>query len=689
MKNCNTEAKLIYRTLSDKFFVINKPVNWTLTKRKKKKEKVGVEVDAKGRKHDEKEAEFLRKNNNSAEKLRQSSGHTNEQFVNALRNLSRAEKNAFLFTNSSLYFYNDFNFTFGDRTSNMNACDGTFVEKHYIESVLQYDMHGEIYFPYKLPIYMSGLVICCRDHIIYRKFLQMINENKIIRKYRCLVHDPFSFDKIRQVSSFQREKDIYADIVHPLGEEYSENTYEQVKKNKEKNIGNKMALSLSIASLEGQKEASDFFPFHNFFGDNAYSSKYSYNLAELKIKQLKENMNYQMEEYKNERRNRGKMCRRGEKASTRESNQSNDHFMTAFLRKSPPIKSLNHFLLAHMKRNNSKKELDSGDVRTDHWKEVTLWKNTPLHIDHHEREEKCESADTPLYNCFSPSEEKKDLKEDCICNPNLNSLRVPRDGRVNFPLSLFFNEGNFFFFDKKIMNSSVQISMIYKVQNFEDYVRKKKKVPINYERGNSYVEHLRGDIYLVDFVLLDNHKPDLIRFLFSEMNTPIINDTVFDKGSLKRDIINEMILLGAKSGSGEHVPGIHASHGNSPNIFEDKYTDDKVEKSANEGTVNEDNIYREYMEKAYEPEINAFTIPNTDSSGCANNKKKIHVHNYFVCEMDDHKNMENCSESGNLNNKKVSTNNTSLCLELYQLQFIDPLNGDRINIENSLPRSWK
>lgn len=37
MKSQINEVKLIYRTLSDQFFVIHKPVNWTLKKKKKEK----------------------------------------------------------------------------------------------------------------------------------------------------------------------------------------------------------------------------------------------------------------------------------------------------------------------------------------------------------------------------------------------------------------------------------------------------------------------------------------------------------------------------------------------------------------------------------------------------------------------------------------------------------------------------
>ncbi|KNC36400.1 hypothetical protein PFLG_01730, partial [Plasmodium falciparum RAJ116] len=123
MKSQINEVKLIYRTLSDQFFVIHKPVNWTLKKKKKEKSCPNSS--------NEYIKDIYDKNINlDKNKITINNNDNNIEYIDyksTLQNLSNAEKNAYFYTNSSLFMYNNFNTNTHDE----------LVEKYYVESMFQ------------------------------------------------------------------------------------------------------------------------------------------------------------------------------------------------------------------------------------------------------------------------------------------------------------------------------------------------------------------------------------------------------------------------------------------------------------------------------------------------------------------------------------------------------------------------
>ncbi|CRG99366.1 conserved Plasmodium protein, unknown function [Plasmodium relictum] len=632
MKN-NKEIKLIYRTLNDNFFVINKPVNWTLKKKK-------VIRDIKFSKCSEDYNKEENKNEDT-------------KYINVLKNLSNSEKNTFLFTNSSSYFYNNFNFNLNESNSkakdkeNVNdykrILHNKFIEKYYLESILKCETKTDIYFPYKLPIYMSGLVICCRDYYIYKKFLQMIDENKLIRKYRCLINNPFVFIHNKR-NDYKKEENAKENL-KPLENKFNQNKY--VNKINDRQICKKVYLS-NISSLLAQKEVSEMFPFYNFFDNNSYSSSYWYNITNLEIEKLNEKLSFLLENDKRE--STSKMER---KSGIDTEKENNDYFINAYLKKSQPIKSLTNFF-SYIFNNviNDFSYLKRGKNIIEEFEEQ---KDQEIMI---------------FYNSTHKKSEKELKICDNIYNLNLKHLYNSKK-RILFPLSLFFNEGNFFFFDKEISKNSLKFSMIYKIKNYKKYLE--KNIFLNNEKSINYNLENFDNIFLIEFILLNNHKPDLIRFFFSETSTPIINDNIFYKNNFKNDIINELILI--KENNNLHI---------NSSIFEDKYSDNSHIFS-DEKIKDYNKKYNDNLLDKYKLNKNAFTIPDDNSLNNVNEKVKLNLNNYFINET---KNSIDDNDYHKYNTNKKFPKNNNLCLELYQLQFCDPINNDFIKIENSLSTSW-
>ncbi|GAW80219.1 hypothetical protein, conserved [Plasmodium gonderi] len=709
MKNCNREIKLIYRTLSDKFFVINKPVNWTLTRKKnKQKEEEGKNVKC---------SSVLSVNNeikppdgqmNWECAKEKSNIHEKKKFLLTLKNLSVAEKNAFLFTNSPLYLYNDFKFNIGGTASDQNDEKNKFIEKYYVESVLKCETNEDIYYPYKLPIYMSGLVICCRDLFIYNKFLKMIKENKLIRKYRCLINDPFVFVENNKVTVFRENGYNYGDHMNSFfvsEKNVTDSSTHLLMNNKKNEIGNKKFI-LFLKSLQAQKEATDMFPFHNFFSDNTYSTTYCRHLVHLGIDKWKAKINNHLESEKNNRRNdksRRVFYQKGRNMTRGIPPVDCDYFISAPLKRNPPIKSLNHFLSNFLHNNDivtnangeyevcldtTVEECDDMESELNH-----VASGTEEEGEHIENDRRVNKKKNDRKSSSSQKEESKNGNN--IYNIHWENAHMSKNGKVKFPASLFFNEGNFYTIDKEITKNSVSISMIYKVENYGEYVKKHKNTLFKREQNiNSYVNNFYN-IYIIEFVLLDNPKPDLIRFFFSELNTPIINDNLFDKKSFKKDIINETILQMIEKEQTYSSPSTFYSQFD---ITRHSY-DKKCQVNVNNlqpntyGTQEADKKYKEYLRKSHDPQVNAFTIPSdyASSRGLAHKEEKIKLNNYFIhqtCTSSMHSEMGNYYEQNTREKIKSKNENMNLCLELFQLQFLDPLNGDYVNIENSLPTTW-
>ncbi|KJP88649.1 hypothetical protein AK88_01729 [Plasmodium fragile] len=671
MKNCNRETKLIYRTLSDKFFVINKPVNWTLTKKKTKRaEEGGGALAPTG-----KPSPLFSRNSDKAKCVEQtdypndkqrSNMYRRERFLSQMNNLSSAEKNAFLYTNSALYLYNDFNFTLSGNSSTENNHKDKIVQKYYVESLLKCETDGDVYYPYKLPIYMSGLVICCRDLLIYKKFLQMIRENKLVRKYRCLVRDPFISVESNKVSLFRETANTHACA-------YTSTNGEDNK------IDHRTAIHF-LKSLQAQKEASDMFPYHNFFADNPYSSSYCYRLADLAIDECKRGVNptCSINKEGNNKNGSNRPYRGGRFTAREEKTLNFDHFVSAFLRRSPPVKSLNRFLSNLLNNNNATlNESDEYDLE----RENELRVNPPIGYTEQEKHKHSDSSvsrtngDHLLYDV--------QMQKECLS----------KEGKIKFPLSLYFNQGNFFTFDKKFEQNSIPVSMIYRMENYRAYLKRNLKTCLKEDGVNMFLNK-NSNICIIEFVFLDNPKPDLIRFFFSELNTPIINDNIFDRNSFKRDVIGEVIWKQLDGSYADLSPPLAGS----PLFDEPTHLGVEVEQedgvqSTTWGFQNRDRKIKEYLLKTRDPDVNAFTIPGmgVTSQSCEQKVQKINSSNFIIQDSSSsgghdeggHK----CPQSSGQQMKR-SNNNTNLCLELFQLQFLDPINGDHVKIENSLPSAW-
>ncbi|KNA00357.1 hypothetical protein PVNG_00991 [Plasmodium vivax North Korean] len=664
MQNCNRETKLIYRTLGDKFFVINKPVNWTLTRKKaKREEEGGGRLAPTGKKP----SPPLSKSSNITKSVeetdcpndkRRSSLHTKKHLLSQLKKLSSAEKNAFLYTNSALYLYNDFNFNLRGNSTEHNRKD-KIAEKHYVESLLNCETNGAVYYPYKLPTYMSGLVICCRDLLIYKKFLQMIGENKLVRKYRCLVNNPFVF--------------VEGNKVEFLREEPSRCSYAHRSKNEGKNKIDGRKAILFIRSLQAQKQVSDMFPYHNFFADNPYSSSYCYRLAELTIDEWKGRVHPTTCRANKEGNNKHRSStphRGGRCTTSREENPLHfDHFVSAFLRRSPPVKSLNRFLSNLLSNGTTLK--GSGEYDLGHEKELQV--SPPIGQAEQEKHKHGNPSVSLPYGGHFPYDVE------------MQNGSLSKDGKIKFPLSLYFNEGNFFTLDKRFEDNSVPVSMVYRVESYRDYLRRNAKALLEEGQGVNLALDKYCNVFIIQFILLENAKPDLVRHFFSEMKTPIINDNIFDGNSFKRDVIGEVIL--------EQLEGSHADSsprvGGSPLFDVDTHLGVALDdaQSTTWGLQNRDGKVREYLLKARAPHVNAFTIPGAGVAPQGpeqqvhqvQNVQTAHPSNFIIQESPRGRN----DEEG-----KLSSKNANLCLELFQLQFLDPISGDHVKIENSLPSAW-
>ncbi|CAD2102938.1 hypothetical protein YYG_02695 [Plasmodium vinckei petteri] len=668
MKNGNKEVKLIYRKLNDNFFIINKPVNWVLGKRRKIDEQ----------KHNASNY-FLNDYISSLKnEIRENCNKGNNyDYVSNLTNLSISEKNAFLYTNSPLYMYNNLNSNLLCNTNKIkntsNIYNNIFIEKNYIESVVKHDSSTHIYYPYKLPIYVSGLVICCNNYLIYKKFIQMINENKLIRKYRCLVSSPFSLvdTKNDDVDRFKKNNTIFfseenAQFITknanvPSNYKYETNINNQIKSKNNEDIkyNTTQKVFQNISSLQAQKEASIIFPFYNFFDENIYSTKYLYNLLDCEISKLKQ-------------QNNGKV-------------PIEKHFISTNLVKSSPITSLNNltsFLLnnaitnsfdnIHLENISEQVNLKKGDFNKG---------NKTMGF--HEKE-------------LNPEPSNKTNKQNDCCGVELkkNFMKRVIDGEIDFPFSFFFNQSNLYFFEKKVGKDSKQFSMIYSIENYKDYLEKNKNViPSLYDqrmekqncvKRNRNLEYNFSNIYIIDFILLDNLKTDLIRFFFSEMKTPIIYDNIFYKNCFKIDIINEILTQQLEKTIDKNVYKENAN-----DIFYDKYFNNS-EYTYKKSKTNENKIINEHIYMATPNHFDSFTIPfekNTPTKTSEQNKIKLNQNSYFINERINQKHTDDSRQKYNKDESFISKNN-NLCLELYQLQFIDPINNDHIIVENSLPSSW-
>ncbi|CAD2102936.1 conserved Plasmodium protein, unknown function [Plasmodium vinckei] len=672
MKNGNKEVKLIYRKLNDNFFIINKPVNWVLGKRRKIDEQ----------KHNASNY-FLNDYISSLKnEIRENCNKGNNyDYVSNLTNLSISEKNAFLYTNSPLYMYNNLNSNLLCNTNKIkntsNIYNNIFIEKNYIESVVKHDSSTHIYYPYKLPIYVSGLVICCNNYLIYKKFIQMINENKLIRKYRCLVSSPFSLvgTKNDDVDSFKKNNTIFfseenaqfitKSVNVPSNYKYETNINNQIKSKNNEDIkyNTTQKVFQNISSLQAQKEASIIFPFYNFFDENIYSTKYLYNLVDCEISKLKQQNNEKVPIEK--------------------------HFISTNLVKSSPITSLNNltsFFLnnaitnsfdnIHLENISEQVNLKKGDFSEG---------NKTMGF--HENE-------------LNPEPSNTTNKQNDCCGVELkkNSMKRIIDGEIDFPFSFFFNQGNLYFFEKKVGKDSKQFSMIYSIENYKDYLEKNKNaIPSLYDqimekqdcvKRNRNLEYNFSNIYIIDFILLDNLKTDLIRFFFSEMKTPIIYDNIFYKNCFKIDIINEILTQQLEKTIDKNV-----YKENENDIFYDKYFNNS-EYTYKKSKTNENKIINEHIYMTTPNHFDSFTIPfekNTTTKTSEQNKIKLNQNSYFINERINQKHTDDSRQKYNKDESFISKNNkinNNLCLELYQLQFIDPINNDHIIVENSLPSSW-
>ncbi|CAA9987426.1 conserved Plasmodium protein, unknown function [Plasmodium knowlesi strain H] len=688
MKNCNSETKLIYRTLSDKFFVINKPVKWTLTRKKTERaEEGGGGLGPTGT-----PSPLLSRNSDKTKSVEvtdylnekyRSNTYRRKSFLNHIKNLSNAEKNAFLYTNSALYLYNDFNFNLGGNSTENNHKD-KFVEKYYVESLLNCETNGDVYYPYKLPIYMSGLVICCRDLLIYKKFLQMIRENKLVRKYRCLVHDPFVFVENNKVRFSQEGGYNYRNrrgLIPPMEEPSNTHPYGYTRKNDEENKIDPIKATHFLKSLQAQKEASDMFPYYNFFADNPYSSSYCYRLGDLTIDEWKRRVNSTKCSIKKEgdSKHKCKTPHRGGRVTARDEKTLNfDNFISAFLKRSRPVKCLNRVLFSLL--HSDEKTMSESD-EYDLGRENEPGVNLPVG----KREQEKDKHGGSFVNRTNGRHFHYDVQIPNEC--------LSKDGKIKFPLSLYFNEGNFFTFDKKLENNSVPISMIYRMENYRDYLKRNSKTLFKKENVNLFLDK-NCNVFIIEFVFLDNPKPDFIRFFFSELNTPIINDSIFDRNSFKRDAIGEVLLVHPEDSHADSSPRV----GGSPFFDVDTNMDIVVEQvdGVESNTYHfekRDRKIKEYLLKARDPDVNAFTIPGVGVTSQASEQKvqKINPSNFIIQEMHPSGRHDNGGhtyphKSGEKMN--ISSGNTNLCLELFELQFLDPINGDHVKIENSLPRAW-
>ncbi|CXI32381.1 conserved Plasmodium protein, unknown function [Plasmodium berghei] len=686
MKNGNKEVKLIYRKLNDNFFIINKPVNWVLGKRRKIDEQ-------KNNENSYFLSDYINSLKNRIGEKNEIRGNYNESknydYISNLTNLSISEKNAFLYTNSPLYLYNNLNSNLFCNTNKIkntsNIYNNIFVEKNYIESILKHDSSTHIYYPYKLPIYISGLVICCNNYLIYKKFIQMINENKLIRKYRCLVYSPFSLvdTKNSDVDSFKKNNTTFFSEENTQFITKSVNVSSNHKY--EANIKNHIKCEnvfQNISSLQAQKEASIIFPFYNFFDENIYSTKYLYNLIDLEINKLKDqnnnSLNYNLKDKKKSQNNEKMMIEK--------------YFISTNLAKSSPITSLNHLTSFLLNNNNTIINNFDNNIHLENISEQVNLK-------------KDDFSEGSKRTCFhknelnpEPSNKTNEKNVDYDVELKNNFMKHIIDGEINFPISFFFNPGNLYFFQKKVGKNSKQFSMIYSIENYKDYLKKNKNIISSlYEQKMNKQDcpnknrnlYNFSNIYIIDFILLDNLKTDLIRFFFSEMKTPIIYDNIFYKNFFKIDITNEIIT--------QHIEKViykNVYKENLNDIFYDKYFNNS-EYTYKNLMKNEDKIINEYIYMETPNPFNSFTIPfekNPTTKTSEENKIKLNLNNYFINEQisenDTDKNRQkyNKKEESFISRNIKSYNN--LCLELYQLQFIDPINNDHIIVENSLPSSW-
>ncbi|KYO00143.1 hypothetical protein PGSY75_0915500 [Plasmodium gaboni] len=678
MKSPNNEVKLIYRTLSDKFFVIHKPVNWTLKKKKKKKKTEGPN-------NNEYTNDIYDKNiNHDNNKVTINNNIEHIDYISKLENLSNVEKNAYLYTNSSLFMYNNFN------TNTHNE----IVEKYYVESMFKADENkDDIYYPYKLPIYMSGLIICCNDFIIYKTFLKMINENKLIRKYRCLINNPFVFvnNQMHNLMNTNNYEDKKEEIKNKKYTYQNKIFFNNINKQTEIYNYTSKEYLLNKDSIYAQKQISDLFPFYNFFDNNSYSSTYWNYLTKLKLNELNDIKKNKINNTHNNNNNNNKnndhnniknFKYKSNKLTIRNFKYLNDHnqiedikknyFISTIFKKSEPIKSLNHFYNTFFKNDNNQNIL-----------------NHKINIQVNQTDNKTINSNN---NNNNNNKKKNNNVLDQLTHkiPLYNSKDMLENNKITYPLNIFFNEGNFFFFHDTIDKYSFPFSIIYNIVNYKDYLENKKseyfKNDINININN-YLETFK-DIYLVDFILLDNPKADIIRFFFSELNTPIINDNIFHINIFKKDIINNQILKNHKINN--------RTNKNISNIFDDHNEEDNHHSVDNNYNIYDENtiIMNNHINKKNEHlslqthsiPVDTFTIPGYDNNSNTVNKQKndikINLNNYFIYE----KNNQNEDLQNGINNNIYNNNN--LCLELYHLQFIDPINKDYIKIENSLSNSW-
>ncbi|ETW36769.1 hypothetical protein PFAG_02397 [Plasmodium falciparum Santa Lucia] len=663
MKSQINEVKLIYRTLSDQFFVIHKPVNWTLKKKKKEKSCPNSS--------NEYIKDIYDKNINlDKNKITINNNDNNIEYIDyksTLQNLSNAEKNAYFYTNSSLFMYNNFNTNTHDE----------LVEKYYVESMFQVDQNkDDIYYPYKLPIYMSGLVICCKDFSIYKTFVKMINQNKLIRKYRCLINNPFVFVKNEMDNSIINNNNNNCEVKKKKYTYEKGNYYNNINKEIYNQTSNTYLLNKD--SLYAQKNISDLFPFHNFFDNNSYSSTYWNYLTELKLNELNDiEKGKKKTIYNNNHNNIKNYKYQSNKLTDRKFKYLNDHrkreeikreyFISTLFKKSEPIKCLNHFYNTFFKNNNKENILN-------------LKTNTQIK----QRDNKIINNNENLLD---------ELTHKIILH---NSKDMLKNNKITYPLNILFNEGSFFFFHDTIDEYSFPFSIIYNIVNYKHYLENKKsqyfKNDINI---NNYLETFK-DIYLVDFILLDNPKPDLIRFFFSEINTPIINDNIFQINVFKKDIINDQILKNEQinNSTNNNISSIFHDH----NVENNHHSVDNNDCNViyNENTIiinNHINKKKEHSSlQTHNLPFDTFTIPGYDNNPNNVNTKneiKVNCNNYFIYqENNQNEHLQNGINNNIYNNKKNNNNNNNLCLELYHLQFFDPINKDYIKIENSLSNSW-
>lgn len=712
MKNGNKEVRLVYRKLNDPFFIINKPVNWTL---KEKKEKTENDKDF-------------------ASCYKKCVKKENEPYKNVLKRLSNVEKNAFLYTNSTSLCYNNFRYSL-----NQEKCKATddcikktetseketvhkngnnkFIESYYVESLLKNDNDTELFYPYKLPIYMSGLIICCSDFFIYKQFLRLINETKVIKKYRCLIKNPWVFvdkhtslftqnekddvnhdffesktkrknnSEFMRNNEFQQQQKMKMNMMKKEKENEKERKKQMEQKEQEEEEENEEKKNVMIETVEtplhiqkktryikwliAQKKANDIFPNHNFYDNSLFSKSYWNYLTDLEIEKWKnENDLELLKKQKNDKERLRNMSlgRKGKiglfsldiyEENEKKQISEQDHFLQVFLKKSEPVKSLNT-VLTHIFNNN------------DHQEFYTLKKRKLYKKGKKEKKENWQVSLSSLYNF------------------NFRHMWNVYKNKMTFPLSLFFNEGNFYRLEEQKQKNSFTYSMIYKIYNYKKYLQKKKLwVPEKHEHMTEFFENL----FLVDFIVLDQIKPDTIRFFFSEMKTPLMNDTLFDinKKNFKKDIINQAILEQEYVDRELTVDSTVDIFGNMSSqdyeqMFHNNIQTDQYEKKCSDYIIN-----------TFKSNTKAFSLPDESDTFCETQshkhcdgqyniqeqkKMKIQFNNYFVQES------ENPKEKNTTSQKDHTIKATNICLELYHLEFCDPISNEYIKIENSLPNGW-